>query len=645
MPTDHATALKRFNQAKTYWSDIRAQCVKDLRYRTGDQWDPDIKSDRENDERFPRPALTFNELATIVQNTTNKARKDRPQPRVGPGDGGNQETADYLEGRLRHIFYASQADVAFDHGVEYGAGCGFGVYRVIKQKVGKRGRYEPRVKRILDPLTALYVWPGVQEADFSDAKWWFVLNSTTERDDFRNKFGVDPVPFEEVGTLNLGDTKDTVPIAEYWELEEDKDGTRHVYCSVMDSARFLPGEEHTPWEGDWIPLIPVLGQELVVEGKRLLISLIRDVRDTQKLLNAVGSNLAASASQADGGHYLAQAGTIKHRHWTDGKKHLWYEYEPLNSMGQPSQPPVWQDPEPAIQALTQTWFTLQDQIKRGVGYQDNVLQMAKTPLSGVAVDRREEQQDTINYHFEDNLVRSQWHCARVLIDLDRKWTVTSGVLPTRGEDGKTAFVPVAVGGELLPDHEPDDHIVLDLDAEYHVVAEPSKSYASKISEEIDRLIEIMRANPALMPLYLDRLFALLGYQDLEKRARQALPPQIAQAEDDEKQGISPREQALQNQVRQLQMLLQQVGMKLASKQVEQQGRLAVETTKQHGEITRDKLKLIASLMQTHQEHAHEHGQMMADHRLAAIQHLLDFIKDSEMGPDPNAPLQPTGAAA
>jgi hypothetical protein len=74
-----------------------------------------------------------------------------------------------LEGHLRHIQYASQADVAYDGAVEYSASCGFGCYRITTEYVDdETWAQEPRIKRILDPMT-VYFDPDCQEPDFSDA--------------------------------------------------------------------------------------------------------------------------------------------------------------------------------------------------------------------------------------------------------------------------------------------------------------------------------------------------------------------------------------------------------------------------------------------------------------------------------------------
>jgi len=80
-----AEALKRFEAARSGWQDIRKAANIDLRAVNvkGGQWETDVRLKR---EKAGRPVLEANELHTYVQRIVNTARKDRPQPKVSPGD-------------------------------------------------------------------------------------------------------------------------------------------------------------------------------------------------------------------------------------------------------------------------------------------------------------------------------------------------------------------------------------------------------------------------------------------------------------------------------------------------------------------------------------------------------------------------------
>ena len=680
-----ALVQKRFAFAKKAWSDARADFTADLRYISGnpaDQWDPAIRNARENDQV---PALTFDRLHPAVQTIVNRARQDRPQPKINPGDDGEDETADMLEGKLRHMQYASQADVAYDCAVGYGAGGGFGFYEITREYTSQKGfNQEPRVRRILDPLSQ-YPDPTAMEPDFSDAEFWFSRQWLT-KDAYKSRFGKEAADASSFDADYAPDwvQDDDVCIAEYWWVEkqnrrkvliehpelgqmegyedelfpggiEDEDQDlivntrdeeiRVIHRDIIDGARKL---EEEIWPGQWIPKIPVLGQEIVVEGRRRFISAIRYSRDPQNFINACASSIAEALARRDLAQFLGYTGQFKDQKWTDGKRHKFLEVNPVTIAGQPAPLPQFITYEPPIQALSSSLLMAMDAIKASNGYTDNVLRPGQSNISGIAVQRRDQQADMANYHFEDNLVRAQWHGARVMLDLFMALTDTSRAVRTRKEDGQTSVEPIGVPMSdgtipLVPGYEDQPHHDIH-SGSYEVEISTAPGYESQRDEEMERLAAILQADPQLFPFYADRYFHLLGYGDLEERAELLLPPQIQQAMHAKQQGVSPQEQSLRAQVQQLQAGIQQLLQKLQGKVVETQGRLAVETTKQQGETARDKLKLIGTLITQSNQHAHEHQQNMHSSRMDAIEQLTDMLHESELAPDPNAPQPaPQGA--
>lgn len=556
----HERAMKRFELARSAWAEAREAWAEDARYVNVEsgQWDKAVKDRRESKGK---PALEFNELHTYVQQIVNRARQNRPQPRVSAGDDeAAQETAEFLEGRLRHIWYASQADVAQDTAVEASATGGFGFYEITTEYTddGARGgkpswNQEPRIKRILDPLTE-YPDPHALEPDFSDAKFWF-SRKWFDRDVFKQEFGVEPVEFD-AGADPEWSKEDQVCAAQYWEVTETPrrylrliDGSegfedeltfpegvepdalieaerevkeRQVCCYLIDGEKVL---EKTEWLGNWIPRIAVLGREVVVDGKRHFISAVRFARDAQKLKNAYKSNIANLLQISSTAPWIGPKGSFKDKRWatanTENFATLEYEIVSLPN-GMPAPPPQRNTYEAPIQALTMAAVQVSDDIKRAVGYAGAILQPSKADLSGVAVERRDQQVDLTNFHYQDNLVRSQWHCARVVLDLDMKLADTPRVMRARREDGSTYTAPVTMADETgvapaVPGYESKPHHRFDV-GRYDIVIQTGKSYDRKLDEERDILLQIAQANPAAWSVYGDLIFKALGYQDLEERA-------------------------------------------------------------------------------------------------------------------------------
>src|SRR5262249_13577298 len=133
---------------------------------------------------------------------------------------------------------------------------------------------------------------------------------------------------------NLWVTKDEILLAEWWQREEVareilllSDGhvvgeddyeagkdlfdllgvagkTSGTVKSFKGTHRMRTGAEileETSWAGRYIPIIPVYGEEVNLEGKRIFRSLIRDAKDPQRMFNywrTAATELVALAPKA-----------------------------------------------------------------------------------------------------------------------------------------------------------------------------------------------------------------------------------------------------------------------------------------------------------------------------------------------------------
>lgn len=668
--------LDRFQRSKTGWQAVREDWKADARYASGDpaqQWDPAVKADRD-DEGVP--ALTFDRLTPMAMSIANAARKERPQPQVMAGDDGDPDTAEVIEGKLRHIQYISRAEIAYNH-AELGAIIGgIGFFEIVKEYVtdrpNRRGQMsydkEPRVCRILDPMSVFYD-PAVQEPDFSDAEFCFIRKRYS-RDGYRQEFKQEPVsfPFEDPTVKSWGDDKENVWVAKYYWVEHKThrritlwDGTEGrkadlearpdlqeyqveeggfppeyinaerdeeeviIHCDIVDGEKKL--EEYTV-SCDWIPVVAVTGTEMVVDGVRRFISAIRYKRNPQQILNATASAVAEALGSASHTEYLGAKGIFKDGKWRDGKRHKYLEFEPKDIYGQPAQPPARDTYEPPIEALTKGMLMAIDGVKAADGYTDNVNRPSQADISGVGVQRRQDQANLSNAHFQMNLVDAQWHGGRILLqmllretDTPRKWNV-------RKEDGTQRVVPV-VGGDtdaMVPGMEDQPHFRVD-QGEYGLEVTSGPTYAAKAEQEIDTLLEILKANPNMWPIYAPAVFKRLGFQDLAELAEMAMPPQFQQAMQAKAQGMSPREAQLQLQVQQMQAVIQHIAQILQTKQIENDGKIAVENTKVAGQISVEKLKTIRAMIESLQAHSHEAAVEMGRHRVGAAEHLAQMLHE------------------
>lgn len=685
----HAEALKRSEIARSFWQYNHEQARIDLRLMSPDQWDPHIKKIRDTNGI---PCLSFNSVAPMVSQITNRARQQRPQPKVSPSDKqASAAVAEVLEGHMRHIQYISQADVAYDGAVESSAACGFGFYQYTTEYTSEDSfTQEPRVRRILNPMSILFQ-PRCKEPDYSDAKWCFETDIWVTRDEFKEMFpGEDPMDFDSgESDWTRGKEDGDVCLAKYWcvktskrekvalitgiagyrddieeqlereltpdEIVKTRDSEeREVWCHLMDGQKIL---ESTQWLGKWIPIVPVLGKEWIDDqGRYILSSVIRNARDAVQLVNAGKSGIAfkvglSQKPQLNG--YLGVKGSMKGPEWTN-IVHL--EYEPIDINGKPALPPIRQGMEVDVAVMSQMVLAEQDDIRRTVGYTDNVINPAQGDLSGVAVKRRQAQADLTNFHFEDNLERSQFHGARILLDLICKLYDVPMEIATRKADGSTGIALTTQANEdgdipLLQGKEHEEHMRLDV-GRYDVIISSEPSYDSKLESEKDLLTQIMEANPQMMSIAGDIFFKLLGYPDLEERAKYALLPPIQQAIQEKENGGKPDPAALQQQLMQAQaqnqavmQQLQQLLLERKAKLIEGQTRIEVATINRDSKIAEVRLEGQNAERKQANEHIHEHLSQKADHQhdatstmfteeLGAVKHMLDLIQKSETAPDP-----------
>jgi hypothetical protein len=674
------TAKQRFHDAKTASADQREDYRKCMRMTFGDQWDAKLRSSR---EKAGRPALSFPVLHTYVQRVTNQARKERPQPKVNAvGGGASQEVAEVFEGLLRHVHTASAADVAYDTAVECAGAGGWGYYEFTTEYVDDTSfNQEPRIRRVLDPLT-IYFDPNAIEPDYSDAKYYF-KRRRMHKDEFKREFGVE-------ADSDWGDDDrvadwidgDYVYICEYCyvdtktrELWQLQDGTtayadeiekipgyftlqpvnkrkvqeNTIKKCIIDGARVL---EETVWLGRWLPMVPVLGKEVIVDDKRKLFSVISFALDSQKLVNATGSGVAEQLQLSARAPFIGAKGSMKDKRWDDNTQN-WskLEYEPFDDEGRPLPPPQRNAYEAPVQALTQSLMLFSDNVKRAVGYVDTIQNPSQADLSGIAVQRREAQSDLTNSHFEDNLVRSQWHGGRILLDLIKKYIDTPRAMRILAPDGSVSMKAITMamepGGEApkVAGYEGKPHVRIDV-GQYDVTISTGPSYTSRLEAETDALLKTLQADPNLWAGFADVLFKLMGYPELEQRAKMLLPPAIQEAIANQEENISPEAQAkimqLAQKLQQAQQQSQGMAQAIQKLMFERQAKIIESETKVHvaamDNASKEKIAGINGAADV-QVQSMKHGHDTATNIHAADQEwdlkLMEILRDFALTPDPN----------
>ena len=218
-------ARERLRLSQEAEAQNRNEALIDLKFGNGEQWEARVRNDRESDMR---PCLTINLTDSMVRRVTNACRENRPRIKVhAVSDGADKQTAETIDGLIRHIEYASGADVAYDCAVESAIRAGWGYIRVSADYVDERSfDQELGIERIRNPFT-VYPDPASTAPDGSDYKW-VIVSELMPREEYKARFG-DKVPGGWASSMGEGDnltdwaSKEMVRVAEYFRVENKAD--------------------------------------------------------------------------------------------------------------------------------------------------------------------------------------------------------------------------------------------------------------------------------------------------------------------------------------------------------------------------------------------------------------------------------------
>jgi hypothetical protein len=651
------TAKKRFALAVEAESEIRKEALEDLRFSTGEQWPADVKKSRELDRR---PCLTINRLPNSIHQLTNDQRQNRPSVKVSPvDDKADIEVAKILQGIIRHIEYASDADTAYDTAFDSAVRAGFGFVRVVTEYCDPMSfEQDIRIKRIRNRFSA-YLDPSYQLPDGSDAQWGFVVEDMSKEEykaEYPDSKLADSTDFDVLGDRRADwMTEDTFRIAEYFykemkdtkiyllsdksvvtdaEIEEHFQGVLPEGVTIVDERMTqlpvikwvkmngLEILEETEWPGRWIPIIPVLGEELDIDGKRILKGIVRDAKDPQRMYNYWASAETETIALAPRAPFIGVEGQFEgyESEWNTAnvRNHAFLQYKAKTIGGQPVGPPQRNVYEPPVQAITQARGMAAEDLKATTGIYDAALGNRSNENSGVAIQRRATQAQTSNFHFMDNLAKSIRHIGRILVDLIPKVYDTERAIRILGEDGNEEIIQI---NKLF--ERKGKSVQYNLGSgKYDVTVNTGPSFESKRQEAVQAMLDLTRAYPQVAQVAGDLMVRNMdwpGAQDIADRLKKTLPPGLADDKDGKQPQAPPEMQAQMQQMNQMiEQLTEQLHHKthlIETKSLELESRERIEMQKIQAQI---EIKMA--------EMGSKESLALLGHEIAEIQQRLELLK-------------------
>lgn len=578
-----ARARKQFQMSAMAESALRQEMMEDLRFRAGDQWPDQIRADRVNDSR---PILTINRLPQFIKQITNPQRQSRPAIQVNPvGDGADVDTAEIIQGLIRHIEYNSHAEVAYDEAFEDAVTMGRGWFRILTDYVDD-GTFEQEiiVKRVPNQFT-VYPDPSSQELDYSDMRFCFVVEDMP-RDEYEQMYGADRAKSLELFS-SVGDKspdwypEGKVRIAEYWYVELKKrsiaqirghngelltvpksqvpDGAeieneREVNERVIHWLKMNGNEvlERKVWPGKWIPIVPVLGDEIDLNGKRDLVGIVRYARDPQRMYNFWVSAETEMIALAPRTPIIGAEGQFKghEAEWRRANvRNLPYlEYVPKALEGTPLPAPQRQQFEPPIRAIVEATKQSDNDLKAVVGFYDASLGKAGPDESGKAILARQKQGETGNVNFIDNLSRALWHAGRIYVDLIPKIYDTARTLHIMRADDQRSEVTV---NQEFTEKGVTKAYMLGV-GRYNITLSTGTSFQNRRQEAVAAMLQLVQADPQIFPIIGDLLVGEMDWpvaKQVAARLKKILPPALQDENDQDP--IPPQVKAQMAQAQQI----------------------------------------------------------------------------------------------
>jgi hypothetical protein len=634
-------ALERFKQSAEAEAEIRKDALDDYKFSIGEQWPDNIKTERSRDGK---PCLTINRIKQFIHQVTNEQRQQRPSIQVNPvGDGADIDTAEIEQGIIRHIEVNSDAEVAYDIAFDHTVRIGFGWFRVLTDYISEENDdQEILIRPIRNPFT-VYDDPAAIMPDRSDARYRFVVEDIPD-DTYKEKYK-DSTLASDLGMQSTGDApaiwvpESGIRTAEYWYLDETmkvmlrlEDGSlkeesevaeiqrkskrrremtkRKVKCAKINAVEIL--EKYT-WEGKWIPVVPVLGTDLEIDGKRHLSGLVRDAKDAQRAFNYWTTAATEAIALAPKAPWLIEEGQIEghETEWSTSNVRntavLVYKGHSVN--GTPAPPPQRIVAEPPIQAMVLMVAQADNNLKSTTGINAATLGEPESERSGKAVLLRQKQSDIATLNFTDNLARSIRHTGRILIDLiphiydaprvqriikPDQTVDTVGIYNSQHTDTqKLAKIPEMA--DMLAAKKIYDIGV----GNYDISVSVGPSYQSKRQEAAATMLELFKSNPSIVPVAGDILVRNMdfpGSQEVAGRLKKMLPPQLQ--DDDDGTDPEVKVQQLQGQLQQMsqqhELLTGEVNkltQMIETKQVEARNKYDIEQTKASYQLDIERLKI------------------------------------------------------
>ena len=607
-----AEANARRARCLAFEADNLRDARDDFRKLAGHHWPEEAIRQREVERR---PCITINKLPAFLHNVTNDQRQNKLGIKVHPvDDGADIDTAEVLQGIIRHIEYASGADAAYDTAGFHAAACGFGFFR-IRTDYEREDSFDQTAlfERFRNPFS-VHIDPDSKEPDGSDQAFCFV-DGTISRSDVKRTHP----NASAAQSLETDGTDDAMLLcSEYYRIEQEpatlvrlsngetgwKDDLLELPLGVViaderksfrrrvmwrklvasdtvdrggsgkpgQSVTFTDVLETAEIPCRWIPVFPVYGEEIEIDGKVVRSGLIRNAKGPSVMYDYWMTAATEEVTLRPKTPYIGAEGQFEghERKWQHAnvQTFAYLEYKPKTIGGSLAPPPQRQPMADVPVGVLQMAMHAADEIKATTGIFDSSLGARGTATSGVQEREQKRQGNVANFHFSDNLTRAVRHAGRCLVDMIPRIYDSERVVRILGDDEEVSHATI---NKPLAAPEMDEKtgairtVLNDLTVgTYDVTVTAGASYSTQRQEAADAMVSFGTSWPKLMDVAGDKVVKAMdwpGADEIAERIKRTIPQELLGDEDGEQQPQIPP-QVLQI-VQQAQQHIQQLESELA----------------------------------------------------------------------------------
>lgn len=619
-------ALKRYQEGIDADRDNRDRDEGDRLFFAGQQWQRTDLELRRN-----RPTLTINRLPQFVKQVTGELRQNKPAIRVLPVDEQTDpELAKVYSAVIRHIESRSDAHRKYAQAGEQAVIGGIGWLRVLTDYADDTSfDQEIEVEHIANPMAVVFD-PNARELTKEDMDWCFVVEEMTLEafrveypDASLNGFPADDSAHPEYeGWI----TQDKIRVAEYWVREPyqrklfllsdgstryddeevspeemamlgvqvvaERNVTAHrVKCYKMTATEVL---EEFDWEGQTIPIVPVVGEQVNLGAEIYRHGLIHHSKDGQRSYNFARSAMMEHVASQPKAPYIATAKMVQNhaKQWqnlnVDNPPVLLYDADP----NAPGAKPQREAPPTMASAWYQEALTADNDMKATTGIYDASLGQRSNETSGVAIRARESQGDTGTFVYIDHVTAAIKRIGRILLEIIPKIYTGERVVRIMGEDDQIE------GFARINGMMPDGTVFNDISqGQFDLEVTTGPAFATKRQEMLEYLLQLTQNVPGVGAVTADQIVQNLDMPNGDKMAERVkialLPPGVDEEADILRAQAQMRNTQLQAQLQQAmgggqpdpgQMLAMQEAQAKIAKLAAEIEKLRAETAKTSAEV-------------------------------------------------------------